>query len=107
MEDFYAEQQDGPVTLIRFVNESLMNPQEIDRIGTSLYNKVEQESRGVMVLDFVRVRYLSSSAIGMLLNLKKKIAKVPNGKLVLVGVGPELLQLLKIANLHKVFTINP
>jgi anti-anti-sigma factor len=84
-----------------------MNPQEIDRIGTSLYNKVEEDHRHQIVLDFIRVRYLSSSAIGMLLNLKKKIAKSPNGKLVLVGVGPELLQLFKIANLHKIFTINP
>src|SRR5579872_1271051 len=107
MEDFFTEQQDGPITLIRFVNESLMNPQEIDRIGTSLYNKVEQDHRHQIVLDFARVRYLSSSAIGMLLNLKKKIPKAPDGKLLLVGVGPELLQLLKIANLHKVFSINP
>jgi anti-anti-sigma factor len=107
MEDFFVERQEGPVTFIQFVNESLMNTQEIERIGQSLYNKVEQDLHHQMVLDFVRVRYLSSSAIGMLVNLKKKISKVAGGKLILVGVGPELLQLLKIANLHKVFTINP
>jgi anti-anti-sigma factor len=107
MEDFFIERQDGPVTFIQFVNESLMNTQEIERISQSLCNKIDVDLHHQLVLDFVRVRYLSSSAIGMLLSLKKKVSKVAGGKLILVGVGPELLQLLKIANLHKVLTINP
>lgn len=106
MDTFFKQRQEGADTVIEFVTESLMNPLEVDRISQGLHTASDQP-RPHMVLDFNRVRYLSSPAIGMLLSLRKKVAAIEGGTLVLSGVGPELMQLLKITNLHRAFTIRP
>ncbi len=104
MEPFFTERQDGTVTVITFTTESLMNSGELERIGDGLGRAVEAGGPGLL-LDCTRVRYLSSQAIGMLLGLRKKVTQKGGGKLVLRGVGPQLMELLRIASLHRVFTI--
>jgi anti-anti-sigma factor len=60
--------------------------------------------RGV-VLDFQKVRYFASQAVGILLTLNKKFGRGP--AFTLCGVGPELTQLLRITRLDQVLTIAP
>ena len=107
MEPFYTQHQHGPTTAIDFQTESLMNGQELERIAKSLYRLIDEEHRARLLLDFTKVRYLSSQAIGMLLALNKKLAQTPGASLALCGVGPQLMELLKITRLHRVFTIYP
>jgi anti-anti-sigma factor len=53
------------------------------------------------------VKYLSSQAIGIILTLNKKLSGGSGGgdNLVLCGVGPQLMQLLKITRLDRILTI--
>lgn len=60
-----------------------------------------------MILDFEKVQYLSSQAIGILLTMKKKIDALPNSQLVLCGIGARLAELLRITRLDKMLTIKP
>jgi len=106
MEPFFSEQQAGPLTIIVFKTESLMSGSDLERISQRLTDIVGEHNPPRVSLNFTKVRYLSSQAIGMLIGLKKR-CDVGNGTLELNGVGPSLMQLLKLTNLHRMFTITP
>ena len=65
------------------------------------------DNRRKLVLDFEKVQYLSSQAIGIILTLNKKMAPLKYSKLILCGVGPKLMELLKITRLDRILTIKP
>ncbi len=60
-----------------------------------------------MVLDFSKVEYMSSQAIGIVIGLHRKLSVLPNSKLLLCGVNAKLMQLLKITRLDRVLTLKP
>lgn len=94
-------------TVVEFRNASLMDPVELEHIGQSLYRLVDAEDRRRIVLDFEKVQYLSSQAIGIVLTMNKKLNALKNSKLVLCGIGPRLAELLKITRLDRLLTIKP
>jgi anti-anti-sigma factor len=53
------------------------------------------------------VQFLSSQAIGIILTMNKKLMPLKSSKLVLCGVGPKLMELLKITRLDRLLTIKP
>jgi len=107
MDDFYTVRQSGKHTVIEFQTPSLMNPQDLERVGSQLFRMVDEEKRTRVVLDFGKVKYLSSQAIGIILTLNKKLTGGAAGGegLVLCGVGPQLMQLLKITRLDRILMI--
>ena len=72
-----------------------------------MYRLVDDEDRRKLLLDFERVQYLSSQAIGIILTLNKKLSSLKYNKLVLCGVGAKLMELLKITRLDRILTIKP
>lgn len=110
---FFTTRQDEGFTVVEFQTESLMNPLELEQVGQALYRAVDDTAAAGaspthrFLLDFTKVKYLSSQAIGVILTLNKKLSAFKNAGLVLCGVGPQLLQLLKITRLDKILTIKP
>lgn len=94
-------------TVVEFRNPSLMDPIELEQVAQSLYRLVDAEDRRKIVLDFERVQYLSSQAIGIILTMNKKLSALSGSKLVLCGVGQKLMELIKITRLDKILTIKP
>jgi anti-anti-sigma factor len=84
-----------------------MDPIILEEIGQELYRLVDEEDRRRLILDFEKVQYLSSQAIGIVLTLNKKLSALKNSKFVLCGVGPKLLELLKITRLDRILTVKP
>lgn len=84
-----------------------MDAVDLENIGQCLYRLIDEEDRRKIVLDFEKVTYLSSQAIGIVLNMNKKLRALPHSKLVLCGVGPKLMELVKITRLDKILTIKP
>ncbi len=91
--------------VVEFKNPSLMDQIELENIGRELYRLIDEEDRRKIVLDFERVQYLSSQAIGIVLTMNKKLGALKNSKLVLCGIGPRLMELLKITRLDRLLTI--
>ena len=94
-------------TVVEFKTPSLMDPLILEEIGKELYRLVDEEDKRRLILDFEKVQYLSSQAIGIVLTLNKKLAGLKNSKFVLCGVGPKLMELIKITRLDRVLTIKP
>lgn len=93
--------------VVEFQTASLMDALELQAIGDALYHLVEAQDKRLIILDFSRVEFLSSQAIGILLTMNKKLAALPRSKLVLCGVGARLTELLRITRLDKLLTIKP
>jgi anti-sigma B factor antagonist len=94
-------------SVIEFRTPSLMDPIILEEIGKELYRLVDEEDRRKLVLDFEKVQYLSSQAIGIILTLQKKLGALKNSRLVLCGVGPKLMELLKITRLDRILIVKP
>jgi anti-sigma B factor antagonist len=94
-------------TVVEFKTPSLMDPLMLEEIGQELYRLVDEEDKRRLILDFEKVQYLSSQAIGIVLTLNKKLSALKSSKFVLCGVGPKLLELLKITRLDRILTVKP
>lgn len=92
-------------TVVLFRTPSLMDPVMLEAIGQAVYRLVDAEDKRMIILDFEQVEYLSSQAIGIVLTLNKKLSKLKHTSLVLCGVGPKLMELIKITRLDKILQI--
>ena len=94
-------------TIVEFTSPSLMDPIELEQIAQQLYKLVDEQDKRRIILDFEKVQYLSSQAIGILLAMQKKLSALKKSNLILCGVGARLMELLRITRLDKVLTIKP
>jgi anti-sigma B factor antagonist len=93
--------------VIEFRVPSLMDPVQLESIGQNLNKLVDEEDRRILILDFSKVEFLSSQAIGIVIALHRKLSALPHSKLMLCGVNAKLMQLLKITRLDRVLTLKP
>ena len=94
----------GDVTVVRFVDRKILDEASIQELGNELFQLVEQEQRGKLVLNFSKVDFLSSAALGKLITLNKKV-KSRSGKLKLCNIRPEIYEVFAITKLNKLFDI--
>jgi len=99
--------QHGDITIVEFTSPSLMDPIELEQIAAQLYKLVDEQDKRQIVLDFEKVEYLASQAIGILLAMQKKLSSLKKSTLILCGVGARLMELLRITRLDRVLTIKP
>lgn len=92
----------GDVTVVNFIEASILDAGSINSIGQQLYELVDTQDRKKLVLDFEKVRFLSSMALGVLINLRKKSAAI-KGSVALCSLRPELFRVFKISKLDKLF----
>jgi anti-sigma B factor antagonist len=92
------------VTIVNFQDASILDTAQIEQIGEQLYDLVDGRARRKIVLDFTKVRFLSSSALGILITLRKK-ADAIKGQIALCALREEIREVFKITKLEKVFKI--
>lgn len=90
------------VTVVNFADASILDTQLVQQIGEELYELVDKQARRKIILDFDKVRFLSSSALGILITLRKKCDQI-KGKVVLCSMKEDLKKVFKITNLDKMF----
>lgn len=92
------------VSVIRFKDQKIIDPEAIQEMGQELFELVEQDDRKKLVLNFANVEFLSSAALGKLITFEKK-AKRQDAQLILTNISPEIFQVFAITNLDKLFQI--
>ena len=90
------------VTIVDFQEARLLEAQQIDAIGRELYRLVDEMDRKKLVLDFSKVQFLASAAIGILATLHKKSTAI-KGTFIICGLRRELMKVFEIMKLTKVF----
>ncbi|KKL57020.1 hypothetical protein LCGC14_2239560, partial [marine sediment metagenome] len=63
---------------------------------------VDEQAQRKLLLDFSRVKFLSSAMLGVLISLQKRSAGI-KGRVVICGLRPELHKVFKITRLDKLF----
>jgi anti-sigma B factor antagonist len=99
-------EQIADVTVVYFLDKRILDEPTIQVIAEQLFSLVDQDGRRKLLLNFSNVEYLSSAALGKLINLQNKL-DAGQGKLAMCSVFPQILEVLAVTKFDKVFKIFP
>ncbi|MHC4983603.1 MAG: STAS domain-containing protein [Planctomycetota bacterium] len=80
---------------------SLIDGPTIEGVAKGLYELVDRQACRKLIVDFGSVSSMASWMLGVLVNLNKKSREI-NGKVVLCGIRPKLMEVFKITRLDKI-----
>lgn len=92
------------VTVATIDDASIVDAPRLEAMAAGLYTLVDDRACKKLIIDFTKVKAMSSSAMSILIELRKRIQAIKGG-LVLCGLRPELQQLFKITGMNKLFGI--
>jgi anti-sigma B factor antagonist len=98
--------REGNVTVVELVDRKILDEASISQIAEQLVALVAAADPPKLVLDFVNVGHMSSSALGMLITLHKRVRE-KGGALRLCSIRPSILEVFEITRLNEVFGILP
>jgi len=90
--------------LVRFTKRRILSENVIEQIRQEMQALLAPER--LMLLDMSNVEYLSSAAIGILINIHRMLHK-STGKLTLCGIPEKIGDLFRICKLDRLFEIYP
>ena len=91
-------------TIVTFTDEKILEEMDIQALQESIMSVVEQAERINLILNFCNVRFLSSTVLGLLIRISKRIYE-HEGHLRLCNINPKIHEIFKITRLNKVFDI--
>ncbi len=95
----------GNATVVSFKDEKLLEEQDINALQESIMSVIESVSGPIkLILDFGRVKFLSSAVLGLLIRVSKRIYE-REGQLRLCNLNPKIYEIFKITRLTKTFDI--
>ncbi|MHC4264876.1 MAG: STAS domain-containing protein [Planctomycetota bacterium] len=92
------------VTTVTLLDTQLLEQKDIQELQDAVMVVVDTAMRQTLILDFCNIKLLSSSALGFLVKLQKKIGE-KKAKLQLQNINSEILKVFKITKLDKLFVI--
>ena len=95
---------DSDITIIELLDNEILDEQTISSIADALFSVVTENPGVKMLLSFSRVKHLSSSALGTLIRLNKRVEET-NGVLKLCSIQKSLYEIFLITKLNKLFDI--
>ncbi|QDT69406.1 Anti-sigma-B factor antagonist [Planctomycetes bacterium MalM25] len=94
------------VLTIQLDDARLLEEGRIQQVEKDLVEAIDASEDTRIVLDFSKVQFMSSSMLGKLVAIHKKV-KSYKAKMKLASVSPEILEVFKITRLDKLFDIAP
>jgi len=92
------------ITVVTFTAEKILDEADIQALGDSIFPLIDQVEGISLVLDFQNVRFLTSSMLGLLIRISKKVIETA-GKLRLCCITDKILEIFQITRLDNVFAI--
>lgn len=96
----------GQATVVKLAGPRITDQVYVSELGDELIAVVEAAEPPDILIDLNDVEFLSSSVLGKLIRLLKRIRET-NGRLRLCSIRPSILEVFEITQLHKVFEIYP
>jgi anti-sigma B factor antagonist len=94
------------VGVVAFKSPSITDVQGIADAGDEIKEFVGAERPHTLVFDFEQVKFFSSQVLGLLLDIRAKLAAY-DGTVVISAINPQLHRVFRITNLDKVFGFFP
>lgn len=95
----------GNTTVVELTDRRILDEVSIGEIGEQLFERVARSAAPQFVLDFSSVAHMSSSALGMLITLHKRIRE-KGGELRLCGIQAAIQEVFVITRLNEIFQIS-
>lgn len=90
--------------IVTLSDQRILDEFSINNIGKQLTNLVDSNKNINLIIDFVNVTNMSSSALGMLITLHKRVREA-SGQLRLCNIQPTIQEVFKITRLDEIFHI--
>jgi anti-sigma B factor antagonist len=94
------------VAVVVFNAASIADVAGIEKVSVQIKRFIADNCPKKMVIDFVHVKFFTSQALGLLLDLWRKL-QAGGGEVVISGINPQLHRVFKITNLDKIFRFFP
>ena len=94
----------GDVGIVRFLTSQVLDEMNVQQLGEELRQLVDKQYLVKIVVNFERVKFLSSAVLGKLISLHKRLAK-EKGRLALCCINKDVMQVFKITRLDKLIPI--
>ena len=91
-------------TFVTINQSKLLDDECIKEMQTTLLDIVDSGKHEKLLLNFSEVEFLSSSFLGTLVKVHKRMRE-KNGELTLTNIAPPILKVFKITQLDKVLNI--
>ena len=88
--------------ILGFRSASLGDVEQLRVLSKEIERYVSEKMPRRLVVDFAGVKFFSSQVLGILLQLRSRLAKY-GGLVVISGINPQLYRVFKITNLEKIF----
>ena len=106
------EQQQSPIeveygmnmAIVTFLDTEILEEHQIRLLKDALDPVIEKNDDGETILNFSDVKFMSSSMLGLLVSVHKKIAEL-GGSLRLCNLEPSIAKVFEITQLNKIFKI--
>jgi anti-sigma B factor antagonist len=95
---------EGDVTVVELTDRKILDEVSIMQIGEQINLLLAGHDNPRLVIDFSNVGHLSSSALGLLITLRKRIVE-KKGTLSLCNIQPQIYEVFAITRLNETFTI--
>ncbi|RPI59738.1 MAG: STAS domain-containing protein [Planctomycetaceae bacterium] len=92
------------IAVVDLQHSSILDGLVIDGIGKELYVLVDQQARRKIIMDFAKVKFMSSQMLGVIITLHKKSAAI-KGQVILCGLNKDLMNVFTIMKLDKIVRI--
>ena len=90
--------------IVLLTDEKILEEKDIKALEQSIIPIVDQNEGKGIIIDFSNVMFFSSSVLGLLIRISKKIYEL-DGQLRLCSINPKIFEIFKITRLDKVFDI--
>ena len=97
-------QQHDEVTVIDFLDRSILDEGCIQQIGDEIQQIIDQSAMPKVLINFQNVEHLSSAALGMLITVNNRI-RAKDGQLKLANISEQIYEVFTITRLDKLFQI--
>jgi anti-sigma B factor antagonist len=94
------------VVVVTLLLEKILEQSDIQAMQDSIMPLIEENQGIKLVIDFSNVEFLSSSVLGLLIKISKKVYETA-GELRLCSISDKINEIFKITRLDKVFQISP
>ncbi len=92
------------VTIVTFEEENILEDQQIRKLERALLPVIRDNQNKRLVLNFVKVKFMSSAFLGLLVKVHKRVIEA-GGTLQLFNLDPKIQKVFEITQLVKIFDI--
>jgi anti-sigma B factor antagonist len=99
----FNTREESDALIITFENAAGLNDFRNNAVRDSLYDLVQSRQDPRVAVDMLKIDYLSSSGVAILIGLKRRVES-RQGKMVLFHVHPVVMDLLQVMKLDRYFS---